>query len=198
MVATFGEAPERLIAKADGLGLDLGRHVAEGRVQIRWQPSADRPIDAWVGELLAAVTADQPQRLVIDGLSELAGLATFPERLPAFLGALGHALRAEGVATLITAETPTVEETGLVVPLPEAAATLDNAILLRYVEPRSRLHRLISILRVHQSGFDPGVREFTITNHGIEVASTGASAESVLAEVSHLPTSSDRSEGDQE
>ena len=198
MVATFGEAPERLIAKADGLGLDLGRHVAEGRVQIRWQPSADRPLDAWVGEVLAAVRADHPQCLVIDGLSELAGLATFPERLPAFLGALGHALRAEGVATLITAETPTVEETGLVVPLPEAAATLDNAILLRYVEPRSRLHRLISILRVHQSGFDPGVREFTITNHGIEVASTGASAESVLAEVSHLPTSSDRSEGDQE
>jgi circadian clock protein KaiC len=196
MVASFGEAPERLIAKADSLGLDFGRHVAAGQVQVRWQPTADRPLDAWVGELLAAVTADHPQCLVIDGLSELAGLATFPERLPAFLSALGHALRAEGVATLITAETPTVEETGLVVPLPEAAGTLDNAILLRYVEPRSRLHRLISILRVHQSGFDPGVREFTITNHGIEVASTGASAESVLADVTRLPTSHDRGEGD--
>lgn len=195
IVASLGEAPERLMAKADGLGLDLGRHFAAGRVQVRWQPSSDRPLDAWAGELLTAVTSDHPQRLVIDGLSELTRLATFPERLPAFLSALGHALRAEGVATLVTAETPTVEETGLVVPVPEAAATLDNAILLRYVEPRSRLHRLISILRVHQSGFDPGVREFTITDHGIEVASTGASAEAVLADVARLPASLGRGEG---
>ncbi len=135
--------------------------------------------------MLAALADEHPQCLVIDGLSELVCLATFPERIPAFVASLAHALRAEGVATLITAETPTVEETGLVVPVPEAAATLDIAILLRYVEPRSRLHRLISISRVHQSGFDPGVREFSTTDHGLEVASSGASAASILAE--HAP-----------
>ena len=131
LVASLGEAPEPLVAKADSLRLDLGQHIKEGHVQVGWQPSSDRPLDAWAGEVPAAVAADQPQCLVIDGLSDLMRLATFPERLPAFLAAFGHALHAEGVATFITAETPTVEETGLVVPVPEAAATLDNAILLR-------------------------------------------------------------------
>jgi circadian clock protein KaiC len=131
LVTSLGEALERLVAKADNLRIDLGQHIKEGRVQIRWQPSSDRPLDDWAGEVPAAVAADQPQCLVIDGLSDLMRLATFPERLPAFLAAFGHALHAEGVATFITAETTTVEETGLVVPVPEAAATLDNAILLR-------------------------------------------------------------------
>ena len=48
-----------------------------------------------------------------------------------------------------------MEGTELAVPLPEATAGADNAILLRYVEPRSRLHRLVSVLRVRESGFDP-------------------------------------------
>lgn len=186
LIASFGEAPERLVAKADGLGLDLGGHVETGRVNVVWQPMCDRPLDAWAGELLRSVAALDPQRLMIDGLTELARLTSFGDRLPAFLTALGHVLRTQGVTTIITAETSTAEAASLEIPFPEAVATLDNAVLLRYVEPRSRLHRLVSVLRVRESGFDPTVREFTISDRGIEVATTGSSAESVLADVAHL------------
>jgi circadian clock protein KaiC len=190
MIASFGEAPERLVFKADALGLDLSDHVNAGRVQVLWQPMSDHPLDAWAGEVVANVAARQPQRLMIDGLTELARLTTFGDRLPAFLAALTHVLRAHGVTTVITAETLTAEAAGLEIPFPDAVATLDNALLLRYVEPRSRLHRLISVLRVRESGFDPTVREFAVTDHGIEVASTGSSAESVLADVARLTGSS--------
>jgi len=195
LIASFGEAPERLVSKADGLGLDLSSHVETGRVQVLWQPMCDRPLDAWAGEIVENVMAHQPQRLMIDGLTEMARLTSFDDRLPAFLTALGHVLRSQGVTTIITAETSTAEAAGLEVPFPEAVATLDNALLMRYVEPRSRLHRLISVLRVRESGFDPTVREFTITDHGIEVASTGSSAESVLADVARLSGSSSSGEG---
>lgn len=182
LIAGFQETPERLIAKADGLGLDLSGQVEAKRVQILWEPSPDRPLDAWAGELLALVAEHRPECLLIDSLTDVARLQTSPDRLPAFIGALAHALGSYGVTTLLTAEVPTVEGTALDVPLPETTATLDNVILLRYVEPRSRLHRLVSVLRVRESGFDVGVREFTISDRGIEVDTSTETAEAILSD----------------
>ena len=195
LIASFGEAPERLMSKADGLGLGLRDAIGSGRVQTAWQPIPGLPLDAWASRVVATVMEHHPQRLMIDGLTELVRLTPFPNRLPAFLAALGHFLRTHGVTAILTAETATAEAGELEIPFPDAAAMLDNAILLRYVEPRSRLHRLMSVLRVRESGFDPTVREFTITDRGIEVASTGSSADSVLADVARLPASSGSGEG---
>jgi circadian clock protein KaiC len=187
LIFGFQEPPERLVTKADGLGLDLGSQVEAGRVQIRWEPSADRPMDSWAGELLAAVAEQRPRRLLIDAFTDVARLGIVPERLPAFTAALTDALRVRGATTVLTAEVPTVEGTELAVPLPEASAMLDNAILFRYVEPRSRLHRLVSVLRVRESGFDASVREYAISDRGIEVESTSETAEAVLVDAARLP-----------
>jgi len=195
LIAGFQESPERLVAKAEGLGLGLGAHVEADRVRFLWQPSAERPLDAWVGELLGAIADHRPQRVLIDALTDVARLATVPGRLPAFTAALVGALRSRSATTLLTAEVPTVEGTGLDIPLPETSAVIDNAILLRYVEPRSRLHRLISVLRVRESGFDPGVREFTITDRGIEVDPTTDGAEAVLDDAARPPESADQDLG---
>jgi circadian clock protein KaiC len=54
--------------------------------------------------------------------------------------------------------------------------------MLGYIETRSALHRLISILKMGQSGYDTSIREFKITEHGIEVASTFESAEEALTD----------------
>lgn len=193
LFASFGEAPERLIAKADLLGMNLGEHAEAGRVRFQRQLSASRPLDAWAEELLATVDSSNAQRLVIDGLTDLEQMADHNDRLVPFLVALCHRLRAQGVATLLSAETPTVEDIGIAVPLADAAAALDNVVLLRYVEPRSRLHRLISILRVRESGFDPTVREFSITDRGIEVEPSNEGAESVLNEVAGQASHAGRS-----
>jgi circadian clock protein KaiC len=186
LVASFGEAPDQLVSRATAFGLDLARHVDKGTVRMLWHPTTEFPIDAWATTLLATISSHHPRRLMIDGLTALARLSSVADRLPGFVSALGATLRAEGIASLISAETPTVEAAELDIPLPEAVATLDNVLLLRYVEPRSRLHRLISVLRVRESGFDPEVREFIITDRGIEVAPSSASAASVLEDTGRL------------
>jgi circadian clock protein KaiC len=65
-------------------------------------------------------------------------------------------------------------------PQPEAAAYVENIILLRYVELRSQLYRLISVMKMRESQYDSGIREFSITDQGILVADTFASAEAIL------------------
>lgn len=187
LFASFGEAPERLTAKGDMLGLDVGSQAAAGRIRFTWQPSGDRPLDAWAADLLSTASAADARRLVIDGLTGIDRLAADPARLAPFIAALCQRLSDNGVATLITAEMPTAEDGLLSVPFSDTGAGLDNVLLLRYVEPRSRLHRLLSILRVRESGFDSTVHEFSISDRGIEIESSGASAESVLRDVAHLP-----------
>ncbi len=187
LVASFGEAPDQLVSRANAFGLDLARHVDTGSVRILGHPTTELPLDAWATNLMTTISSQQPRRVMIDGLTALARLSSVADRLPGFVAALGTALRAEGIASVISAETSTVEAAELDIPLPEAVATLDNVLLLRYVEPRSRLHRLISVLRVRESGFDPEIREYTITDRGIEVAPSSATAAKVLADVARLP-----------
>ena len=184
LIATFHESPDRLIAKASAVGLDLGSYVDSGLVRILWHAPLELLLDAWNRDLLAAVEAHQPARFVIDGLTELQRLTAYPERLPAYLAALTSLLRARGATTLLSAEATTVVGAPLDLPIPTLAATVENAILLRYVELRSQLHRLISIIKTRESDYDTSIREFRITAHGLHVAASFESAEAVLTSLS--------------
>ena len=180
LIATFHESPERLIAKSGAVGLDLGRYVDAGLIRILWHAPLELLLDAWNRDLLNAVQAHQPMRFVIDGLTELQRLTAYPERLPAYLAALTSLLRSRGATTLLSAEATTVVGAPLDLPIPTLAATVENALLLRYIEVRSQLHRLISIIKTRESDYDTSIREFRITPAGLQVAATFESAEAAL------------------
>ena len=57
---------------------------------------------------------------------------------------------------------------------------VETALLLRYVELRSQLYRLVSVMKMRESRYDTSIREFKITDHGLEVASSFESAEAIL------------------
>jgi circadian clock protein KaiC len=54
-------------------------------------------------------------------------------------------------------------------------------VLVRYVELRSRLYRLISLFKVREGAFDPTIREFEITGTGIVVGQPFVGVEGVLS-----------------
>jgi circadian clock protein KaiC len=83
---------------------------------------------------------------------------------------------------LLSAEATTVVGAPLDLPIPTLAATVENAVLLRYVEVGSQLHRLISIIKTRESDYDTAIREFRITPQGLQVAAAAfETAEAVLA-----------------
>lgn len=185
LIATFHEPPQRLIEKAGSIGLELGRYVDDGLVRILWHAPLELLLDAWNRDVLRAVDAHKPQRFLLDGLTELQRLTAYPERLPPYLAALATVLRSSGATALLSAEATTVIGAPLDMPIPALAATVENAILLRYVELRSQLHRLVSIIKTRESDYDTAIREFHVTPSGMEVASTFESAEDVLAGITH-------------
>ncbi len=177
----FMETSPRLLMKAAGVGLDLRPWVDSGRLVLETRAAVEALPDALVGELLGLVERHRVRRLVIDGLEVLSKEAFAPQRIPSFLIALTHELRSRGVTTVMTQQAhvlfgPRLEAT------PEGVEGLvDNLLFLRYVELRSHLYRMVSVLKMRESNYEPSLREFSISPRGIDVAETFESAEAILS-----------------
>ena len=166
----FYETPPRLLQKAARLGLDLNGAVDRGEVEILWRPQGENVQDALAHGLLNAITRRGVKRLFLDGLGGFIESSVEPGRISRFFAVLANELRARGVTTLYTLETPDVIGPGIQMPVEGISSLLENLIALRYVEHRSRTRRLLSIVKVRDSDFDANLREFSITDRGISMA----------------------------
>jgi circadian clock protein KaiC len=197
----FYEMPSRLIEKAQRVGLDLQSAVDHGMIEIIWQPALGTILDLLAERLLAAVYRRSVQRLFIDGIDGLRQTTDFPERIDGFLTALTNELRTYNVTTLASLELHRLFGPAVDVPLDGLSAIAENLIFLRYVELRSQIYRLISIIKMRDSDHDMAIREFTISGTGIEVAETFESAEAILTGIARPlppmidPQSSEQADG---
>jgi circadian clock protein KaiC len=180
----FYETPTRLIDKAAQVGLAVSSFAADGLLEILWQSPLEDVLDALAERLLEAVKRRQVRRLVIDGLNGFQAAAVYPERLSRFCTALTHELRRLDVTTLIAVETRHLESEELEVPITDLSAVVENILFLRYWEDAVRRSRVLSILKLRESGYDPTLRAFTITEQGIAIA---AAATPVAANPPHTP-----------
>jgi circadian clock protein KaiC len=106
--------------------------------------------------------------------------AEYPERTRTVFSALADELTRLGVTTLFTLETRDLLGSAIEVPIDGVSALADNIVLLRHVELRSQLYRLLSIVKVRDRSYDGAIREFRITDRGVVVADTFDSAEQIL------------------
>jgi circadian clock protein KaiC len=180
LIAGFHERPQRLIRAAARIGLDLAGAVDSGLVRILWRPPLELSPDAWAWALLDVVAEHRPTRLIVDAITDIERRIPGPDRPPDFIAALTSELRGAGVTALFNAELSTLIGPELRVPLPAVSVALDNMILLRYVELHARLERLISILKVRESAFDPAIRGFVISDQGIAIGEPVSGAAALL------------------
>jgi circadian clock protein KaiC len=183
----FYEMPLRLRVKAANIGIRLDSLIEQGHLEILWHPATEDILDALGNRLLDAVRRRRIKRLVLDGLLGLQELAADrPHRIGRFLTALANEFRVLNVTTFYTAETRNLIGPVIEGPTIGLSTIAENLILLRYVELRSQLRRLISIIKMRDSDFDSSLREFQITSAGFEIARTFDSAEAILSGFPHL------------
>jgi circadian clock protein KaiC len=169
----FYETPPRLKQQAAYIGLDLEGAVHRGDVEILWQPQGEALQDALAHRLLDAISRRGVRRLFLDGLGGFMEASVEPGRISRFFAILVNELRARGVTTLYTMETRDVIGPGIELPISGISSLVENLIALRYLEYHSRARRLLSVVKVRGSRFDPTMCEFAIINqHGIRL--TGA------------------------
>jgi circadian clock protein KaiC len=175
----FYETPERLSWKARSLGLDLDSLQQEGALEILWQPPTERVLDALAYRLLEAVRKRGVKRLFIDGIDGFAKAAADPSRLTNFFSALTNELRVRGVTTMYTSELHDLFSTQVGLPMQGISSLVENIILLRFVECRAELLRLVTIVKQRDSAYDGTLRELRISSRG---ASLGDALRSQLGE----------------
>jgi circadian clock protein KaiC len=179
----FYEPPPRLIEKAEEVGIPLKRYVKDGGIELVWQPPLEHFMDALAEQLLEKLRTEEGKarrRLFIDGAEGFRAAAVYPDRIPRFLSALTNQLRMQDVTTVMADELELFQPQ-LDLPTPELANVVETVVLLRYLELRSQIHRLLSVMKMRESRYDTAVREFRITDQGIDVAGSFESAEALLS-----------------
>jgi len=175
----FYETPARIHAKAEAVCRPLLALLDSGTVEVLWQPPIDGLLDAYGERLLENVRRRGVRRLFIDGLGAFQGAAVPPSRLDQYLTALMNELRALGVTTVYALAVADIIGPYIRAPDGELTIPSDNLVLMRYVEVRSRLHRIVSVIKVRNSDFDPTLYEYVTTDQGLQIGSVLEGAEMV-------------------
>lgn len=182
----FRETQRLLIDKARVFGIDLESAVKDGRVVISSYPQVDLDVDAITWEMWRTVERFAPQRLALDSIAELEWAILDDRRRRGYMAALSGLLRGKGVTSLITKEISRVVGPELDFSDTPLAVLAENLLLLRHVEFRGELYRVLSIIKMRDSDHDHSIRQYTITDKGIVILAPIETAEGVLTGIARL------------
>jgi circadian clock protein KaiC len=177
----FYEHPEAILAKCQRVGIGgLKEGVERGTVQFVWHRPIEGVIDELGESLIATVRTFGAHRVVIDGMEGFERAADFRERLSHVYSAIAQELEQLGATTLYTTETRELFARDIEVPITGLSAATQNIILLRHIEHRATMLRVMAILKVRDDAYDGRMRELQITDNGLVLLDTFA-AESQVA-----------------
>jgi circadian clock protein KaiC len=166
----FLESPAQLREKARAFGMDLDAAEASGLLRLLVVRAHELEADQiawWVSE---DVERRGVRRLVIDSVAELQRGLGSEARIPEFLSALTSYLRAHEITTYLTLDVAMIVGPRLEFGGPQLSFVADNMLLLRHVEYRGRLHRVLSVLKMRFSGYESSIYQLTVTPaRGVEI-----------------------------
>jgi circadian clock protein KaiC len=160
-IYTFDERTHTLLARTDGIGIDLRQQVEAGRVKIREVDPAELSPGEFVQAIRQAVEEDGSSIVVIDSLNGYLKAMPDEQFLTVQLHELFTYLAHRGVATLLVAA-----QHGLIgsqmVSAVDASYLADAIILLRYFEFEGEVRQAISVLKKRSGRHERTIREFRL------------------------------------
>ncbi len=163
LLVLFEESPDQYIRNMRSVGLELRRWVEAGVLRI-W---AARPtaygLETHLAILARLIEEVAPSVAVLDGIASLTHGASGSE-VTSMVTRQIDLLKTRGITTMATTlaredETSTVSISSLV----------DTWLLLRNVESNGERNRLLFVLKSRGTRHSNQVREFVLTDHGVEL-----------------------------
>lgn len=177
----FHETPDRTRLKAQALGLDFAAMQASGALHLAWQPIREALLDSLGARLIALVDRHKAKRVLIDSLGGMARSANNPARLTEFFSALMGELRARGVLVFATSEIHGLLSPEIDAPSADLSSTVDNVLLMRFVEHEHELKRVLSTLKMRDSPYDASLVQIVLEGHQVELQRAFTHAGSVVS-----------------
>jgi circadian clock protein KaiC len=182
LIITFEEFPHQYYHDAAAFGWDFEQLEKDGKLKvIMTSPEVSRlDVESVGGMVETAVTQMGARRLLVDSITHFERLTQDPVELRSLEYSFINALKREGLTSLLTRESPT-----LLGEAPEGdsdiAFVVDSYLLLRYVEIESTIRKALLVLKMRGSDHAKDIRQFEITDHGVEVRSKFEGHEGIMS-----------------
>ncbi len=167
---TFEEFPEQYYDNALQLGWDLRQLEEQGLLKVQFSDPLTfleglQDIEGHIAELVDGMGA---RRLLLDSVSHFERLTNDPGTLRRIETDLVHALKREGLTSMLLKENPHVLG-GWDKGDNRIAFIADALLLLRYIELESEIKRGILVLKMRGSDHDKEIRQYVIREKGLVV-----------------------------
>ena len=163
---SFEESPSQIMRNMGTIGLDLQQWVKKGRLQLHTVRPFSHGLETHLARKIRFITEFAPQVVIIDPISGLDTTGT-PLEIKAALMRLLDWLKLKGITVMLTDLTmggSALERTDAAI-----SSLVDTWLVLRDLETNGERNRGLHILKSRAMGHSNQVREFMVTNHGIQL-----------------------------
>ena len=175
LMVLLEESPEQVMRNMRSLGLDLRPWVEAGLLRI-WaaRPSAFG-LETHLAILARLIEEETPSVAVLDGIASLSN-GTLTTEVTSIVARQIDLLKSRGITSVITALGQGEEVSTVTV-----SAMVDTWLQLRNTEANGERNRLLFVLKSRGTAHSNQVREFVLTDHGVELVDVYVGAAGVLA-----------------
>jgi circadian clock protein KaiC len=181
LIITFEEFPQQYYYDAAAYGWDFKELEKKGLLRVvMTSPEVSRlDIESIDGIIESHVNQMGARRVVVDSVTHFARLTQDPIELRSLEFSFINALKRQGLTSVFTRESPVLlgestEDTNI-------GFVVDSYLILRYVEIESTIRKALLVLKMRGSDHAKDIRQYEITNQGLEVRSKFEGREGILS-----------------
>ncbi|MEA2125554.1 MAG: circadian clock protein KaiC, partial [Solirubrobacteraceae bacterium] len=176
MYFAFEESEAEIVRNMSSVGIELQQWVDAGLLRFRCFRPSLLGLEAHLFDVQKLVTEFEPAVVVKDPVSDLLRAGTEGD-VSAMLTRQVDFLKAKGVTTLFTSLTSDAEPARADQQL---ASLVDTWLLVKTMEGNGELNRVLYVLKSRGMAHSNQIREFLLTNQGIELADVYVGPQGVL------------------
>ena len=173
----FEESPSQIMRNMRSIGLDLEPWVKKGLLRFHATRASLYGLEMHLATFHKLVRDFQPKVFIVDPINNLAS-STSEKDSSAMLTRLIDFLKMQGISTMLTSMTTL--DSGLERSDANISSLVDTWLLLRDIELGGERNRAMYVLKSRGMAHSNQIREFLLTNHGIELSDVYLGAEGVL------------------
>lgn len=182
LIITFEEFPQQYYHDAAEFGWDFEQLEKDGKLKvIMTSPEVSQlDVESVGGIIETSVAKMGARRILVDSITHFERLTQDPVELRSLEYSFINGLKREGLTALLTRESSTLlgeaphEDSNV-------AFVVDSYLLLRYVEIESTIHKALLVLKTRGSDHAKDIRQFEITDQGVEVRSKFEGREGIMS-----------------
>jgi circadian clock protein KaiC len=173
----FEESPSQIMRNMRSIGIDLAPWVKKGLLQFQANRPSLSGLEMHLTSMHKAINTFDPQVVAIDPLSSfvVGGNATEVKAMCMRLVDFLKIKQITGLFTNLTVGGTALEQTDIAV-----SSLIDTWIILRDIELGGERNRSLNILKSRGMEHSNQIREFLLTNHGVELRDVYIGASGVL------------------